>query len=584
MRLGNSLWEHTIFNNRLQATEIDLGTSAGAIDRLKLSYDYGSLNNGNVQSQSISVPTIGTATGFTLNQSYTYDAVNRLLTAEEMNGSTQVWKQSYTYLDQNGGNGRYGNRRVDMGTDPQGHLKTTDNVKPLAGDNPTISATTNRYDAGQGYSYDAVGNLTNAPNSTFNYNAQLGYDAEGRQVSYDNPQTTTVVEASYAYDADGKRVKKVAAGVTTLFVYNLAGQLVAEYTDAQPTTEGTSYLTSDTLGTERVITGTNINDASGGVKARHDYLPFGEEVSAGRNGSYLADNVRQKFATYERDSETNLDYAQHRYYANRQGRFTSPDPTLLSVNAFNPQSWNRYTYVLNNPLLYVDPLGLWVLHKKVVNKIIKHEDGSTEEVYDHTEVYATKSKDGDDGASLAKQLGLKGKDAVKFAEKIGGGDNVRLSDQGGDVGRVFGRVEKGLTEQKKWEGKHKDELKTLAKNNITGPGPVDCSLNSAQIGLRIPPVLQLGTDVLDPMLDTEAKAVAEGDAQIADIIRYANADNIATHFANFIFRKDDGTPMVFSKSGEHGPYEMAKAVELQGATYGTIRGRNKGDSGYYRKK
>jgi hypothetical protein len=142
------------------------------------------------------------------------------------------------------------------------------------------------------------------------------------------------------------------------------------------------------------------------------------------------------------------------------------------------------------------------------------------------------------GYSGAQRLGLKGKDAAKFAEKIGGGDNVRLSEQDGDVGRVFGRVESGLTEQKKWEGKHQDKLAELTKNNVTGPGPVDCSRNSCEIGLQINLGLQVGTNALDPMLDTEAKAVAEGDARIADIIRYAKAGNISTHFANFIFRND----------------------------------------------
>jgi hypothetical protein len=53
-----------------------------------------------------------------------------------------------------------------------------------------------------------------------------------------------------------------------------------------------------------------------------------------------------------------LDFAQARYYANSQGRFTSPDPLLASGKAALPQSWNRYTYTLNNPLAFIDPSGL----------------------------------------------------------------------------------------------------------------------------------------------------------------------------------------------------------------------------------
>jgi hypothetical protein len=104
-----------------------------------------------------------------------------------------------------------------------------------------------------------------------------------------------------------------------------------------------------------------------------------------------------------------LDFFEARYYASTQRRFTSPDPTLLSVNGFNPQSWNRYGYVLNNPLLYVDPLGLWQIYAEDLYKEKKNKDGTVTKVYDRTVVYARKTKDEDDGASLAKQLGLRGK-------------------------------------------------------------------------------------------------------------------------------------------------------------------------------
>jgi len=61
----------------------------------------------------------------------------------------------------------------------------------------------------------------------------------------------------------------------------------------------------------------------------------------------------------ERDNETGLDYFNARYYSSMQGRFTSPDPLLASGNPALPQSWNRYSYCVNNPLINVDPSGLW---------------------------------------------------------------------------------------------------------------------------------------------------------------------------------------------------------------------------------
>jgi RHS repeat-associated protein len=66
-----------------------------------------------------------------------------------------------------------------------------------------------------------------------------------------------------------------------------------------------------------------------------------------------------RFTGKERDAETGLDYFGARYFSGAQGRFTSPDPLLNSGRPWEPQSWNRYAYVLNNPLKYSDPDGLW---------------------------------------------------------------------------------------------------------------------------------------------------------------------------------------------------------------------------------
>jgi RHS repeat-associated protein len=63
---------------------------------------------------------------------------------------------------------------------------------------------------------------------------------------------------------------------------------------------------------------------------------------------------------YERDGETELDFAQARYYANVQGRFTSVDPAFQQVRSIvNPQNWNGYAYAINNPFTYVDRNGRW---------------------------------------------------------------------------------------------------------------------------------------------------------------------------------------------------------------------------------
>jgi RHS repeat-associated protein len=343
MRLGNGKWENTVFNARLQPTQIGLGSSATDTGLLKLNYDYGTTdNNGNVKSQQITVPTVGTNPGFTAVQSYTYDSLNRLQSAVETIGGGQTWKQTYTF-------DRYGNRRFD-----EANTTTIAAGCPTAVCNPQIDPTNNRL---IGSTFDNAGNTTANPNSQI-----LVYDAENKQVQVSG---TTGLIGQYFYDGDGKRVKKYvpSTGETTIFVYDASGKMVAEYSTvvAAPADAKTSYLTNDHLGSPMITT-----DSAGKVISRRDFLPFGEEIQSGTGGRNSAqgyggqDNIRQKFTGYERDAETDLDFAQARMYHKNHGRFTSPDPLLSSGRVENPQTWNRYAYVLNSPLKYTDPFGMYI--------------------------------------------------------------------------------------------------------------------------------------------------------------------------------------------------------------------------------
>jgi RHS repeat-associated protein len=106
-----------------------------------------------------------------------------------------------------------------------------------------------------------------------------------------------------------------------------------------------------------------VTDASANPVARHDYVPFGMEIPtgyAGRTGvSGASDGLSPKFTGQDRDTDTGLDFFQARYMGSGQGRFTSADPAGNFVaDPGNPQSWNLYSYVWNNPLALVDPSGL----------------------------------------------------------------------------------------------------------------------------------------------------------------------------------------------------------------------------------
>jgi RHS repeat-associated protein len=177
-----------------------------------------------------------------------------------------------------------------------------------------------------------------------------------------------------------KKTNKIAANDTTIFVYDASGKLVAEigapnaskeniYAGsrllATEETSGISYLTNDTLGSPRILTNGN-----GVVISRRDFLPFGEEINAGTGGRNSAqgyfgvDSIRQKFTGYERDNETELNFAQARMYSSKLGRFNTSDPLYIEAKRLrDPQRINLYVYTRNSPLRFTDSLGLDITFK-----------------------------------------------------------------------------------------------------------------------------------------------------------------------------------------------------------------------------
>jgi RHS repeat-associated protein len=349
MRLGNGKFENTTFNSRLQPIQIGLGSSATSQNLLKLNFDYGVAdNNGNVKSQQITVQQ-GNQTPLVLNQTYMYDSLNRLKSAEEKDANNaQVWKQTYVF-------DRYGNRNFDAANN-----NTTNLVGTLPKvTNPEILPANNRLKTDQDgdnvvdYLYDASGNLTKDVD-----NKRFGYDAENKQVQYfaSNNQSTTP-NGTYFFDGDGKRVKKISPTETTIFVYDAGGKLVAEYSTQQADTPKINYTTNDHLGSPRITT-----DQNGQVISRSDYQPYGEEIASTQRtanlGYTVQDSVKQGFTGYIKDDETGLDYAQARMYKKELGRFTGVDPILITlIRLLDPQRINLYAYVRNNPTKYKDPQG-----------------------------------------------------------------------------------------------------------------------------------------------------------------------------------------------------------------------------------
>lgn len=114
----------------------------------------------------------------------------------------------------------------------------------------------------------------------------------------------------------------------------------------------THFQHQDWLGTERLRTSYN-----GSVEGTFISLPFGDGYS------FTGVNEDQShFATLDKDyyaaPDSMTDHAQFRQYSEAQGRWMSPDPYDGSYDFANPQSFNRYSYVGNNPLSFTDPAGL----------------------------------------------------------------------------------------------------------------------------------------------------------------------------------------------------------------------------------
>ncbi|MCI0720192.1 MAG: hypothetical protein L0338_14665 [Acidobacteria bacterium] len=298
-------------------------------DTILLLLSYGYTQNGGNNGQMTSI-TDAMQSGRTVN--YTYDALGRLATAlTQGSASYPQWGLSWTY-------DRYSNRTaqtVTAGTAPSNSL--------------TVNPINNRI-TGTGFGYDASGNMTQDGLNTYTY------EAENRI------KTVNGTGATYTYNATGLRIKTVVGSTTTRYIYS-GSKVIAEYVNASPpaapareyiyaggqliaTIAGstTTYHHPDHLSV-RVNT-----DSAGNKVGEQGHYPYGE--------TWYMQNTTTKwqFTTYERDAESTLDYAVFRYDCSRLGRFMTPDPIAGGIG--DPQSMNRYAYTRNDPVNFVDPLGL----------------------------------------------------------------------------------------------------------------------------------------------------------------------------------------------------------------------------------
>jgi len=171
--------------------------------------------------------------------------------------------------------------------------------------------------------------------------------------------------AEYFYDPNGQRVKKNESGTVTYYVgehyevveysngsvvntsyYFANGERIAKKVVSSGDPSGSVYYYHpDHLGSTSVI-----SNSSGMLVETTKYFPYGATRTGGTQEKYL-------YNSKEWLSNVELYSYGSRFYRPDLGRFIQPDPIIPDY--YNPQSLNRYSYVVNNPLKYVDPTGNW---------------------------------------------------------------------------------------------------------------------------------------------------------------------------------------------------------------------------------
>jgi RHS repeat-associated protein len=293
-----------------------------------------------------------------LNWVYNYDAFNRLTCSNlGTNGTCAAptnGTPTYTYTYD-----RFGNRWNQTGPN-------TFNAT-FTGNDPGSPQNNNRMD---GYSYDAAGNLLS--DKTYNYT----YDAENRISTV----TGNGTNSAYVYDANGLRVEKTgnvaescSVNGTGYYLHDLQGRTIP-----YPTSIGvdqcrdevyagnrhlvtywgdTFFIHSDWVGTERAK-----RSVADNATQLCTSLPFGDALSCTALGAIDIPGPTH-FTGKERDTESGLDNFGARYNASTMGRFMTPDPIhIMKQKLLDPQQWNMYSYVRNNPLRFTDPTGKYLVN------------------------------------------------------------------------------------------------------------------------------------------------------------------------------------------------------------------------------
>jgi len=264
---------------------------------------------------------------------YKYDPQVRLASAN----CGSIWSQTFSF-------------------DPFGNLSKSGTISFQ----PTYNTSTNQVSkvGGLAPGYDADGNTTSDTVNSYNWDSdgnmikavtpsattQVTYDARDRAVEFEVGSSYTQI----VYGPGGSKLALMSGQTLSKAFVPLAGGATAVYNSS-----GLAYYRHpDWLGSSRLASTT-----SRGVYYDGAYAPYGENYA--ETGTTDRSLTAQNQDMVSSGSYPLYDFLMREHNA-AWGRWISPDPAGLgATNPANPQTWDRYAYVANNPLGLIDPLGLF---------------------------------------------------------------------------------------------------------------------------------------------------------------------------------------------------------------------------------
>ena len=350
MNYGNGRSLSMTYDNRLRMTRWNCGTTLD----YKYFYDYLNEHTGRVTyAQNMN--------DGRLDRSYEYDHVGRLAFAHSgAEARAHAFSGQWGTMD-----GPYslgfaydvwGNMTQRFGWD--GEVQGGS-----AGQTSFINYSYNSSNRRTGFGYDPAGNLTNDLGQTFTY------DATGQQAT----AAFSGYSLGQSYDGNGVRVKKVENGSTTYYLRSsvFGGQVVAEIIWASVSwqwSRGYVFGATGLLAVQQngvywmhedpVTKSKRVTNSAGTVVSTIELDPWGGDAGAAWSSNTTFQP--KKFTSYDRDGNGS-DEAMFRRHNRWHSRFDQPDPYGGSYKLSDPQSFNRYAYVQNDPVTHVDSgLGLRV--------------------------------------------------------------------------------------------------------------------------------------------------------------------------------------------------------------------------------